>query len=67
MMKNYSGSAHNVAVEGGDIGASSSAASHDTKDMSMAPSFTQEHFDKLLILIQSSSVNHGSIPATSNQ
>ncbi|MCI47519.1 hypothetical protein A2U01_0068761, partial [Trifolium medium] len=67
MMKNFPSSVHNIAAEGGDIGNNSSAAPHDTKGMSMAPSLTQEQYDKLLTLLQSSSVNHGSVPATSNQ
>ncbi|MCI92624.1 hypothetical protein A2U01_0113920, partial [Trifolium medium] len=33
----------------------------------MAPSLTQDQYNKLLHLIQSSSVTHGSTPATSNQ
>jgi hypothetical protein len=67
MMRNYSGSANHSSADGGDVSVNPSAASSDSKGMSMAPSLTQEQYDKLLTLIQSSSVNQSSIPATSNQ
>ncbi|GAU25648.1 hypothetical protein TSUD_265740 [Trifolium subterraneum] len=68
MMKSYTGSAHNAAVEGGDIG-NSSTASHNgnSSTASQAPSLTQDQYNQLLSLIQSTSVAQGSTIATSNQ
>ncbi|GAU50785.1 hypothetical protein TSUD_192210 [Trifolium subterraneum] len=76
MMKQYSGSAHHSAVEGGEL-VESSTAFNDTKG-AMIPSLTREQYDritsynveqydKLLHLLQSSSINHASMPAVSNQ
>jgi hypothetical protein len=67
MMRNNStsSSVHAASADGGDV--NNSAVSSDSKSMTTAPSFTQEQYDKLLTLLQSSSVNHGSIPASSNQ
>ncbi|KAK2375797.1 putative mitochondrial protein [Trifolium repens] len=67
MMCNYFGSAHNASADGGDVNVNPSASSNDSKGMNTAPSLTQEQYDKLLTLIQSSSISQGSIPATSNQ
>ncbi|MCI33815.1 hypothetical protein A2U01_0055033, partial [Trifolium medium] len=66
MMKNYQNSATSAAAEGGESIDEHSAPSIGDKSTSIAPSFTQEQFDKLLSLIQSSSVNHAS-GTTSNQ
>jgi hypothetical protein len=67
MMRNNSGSSsvHNASTDGGDV--NPSAVSSDSKSITTVPSFTQEQYDKLLTLLQSSSVNSGSIPASSNQ
>jgi hypothetical protein len=65
MMKNYSGSAHHSAVDGGER-AESSTASQNTTSAPLDPSLTQEQLDKLLQLIQPSSINHCHA-STSNQ
>ncbi|GAU32656.1 hypothetical protein TSUD_219060 [Trifolium subterraneum] len=66
MMKHRSGnssSTHNAALEGGDIGSSSTAS----QNLTLAPSFTQDQYNQLLNLLQSASVTQGSTSATSNQ
>jgi Zn-finger protein len=67
MLQKYPGYAHHSAAEGGDSSGNSSAASQDTRNVSTAPSITQEQYDKLMNLLQSSSVNSGSTSATSHQ
>jgi hypothetical protein len=63
---NTSGSAHHAASEGGDYDDdSASAASHETR--SQGPVITQDQFDKLMSLLQTSSINQGASSATSNQ
>jgi hypothetical protein len=66
MRKHYS-SSNNATAEGGDSAVDSSSASHDTKGISATPSFTQEQYDKLMTLIQSSSIAQCSVPMASNQ
>ncbi|KAK2415469.1 hypothetical protein QL285_037945 [Trifolium repens] len=52
MLKQYPSYAHNATTEGGDIGGNcSSAASHDSKGVSVAPTLTQDQYDRLLTLI----------------
>jgi hypothetical protein len=60
MRKHYS-SSNNATAEGGDSAVDSSSASHDTKGISATPSFTQEQYDKLMTLIQSSSIAHSNL------
>jgi hypothetical protein len=63
MMKNYQNSVNNVAAEGDDL----VPANSGSKGTATAPSLTQEQFEKLMSLLQSSYVNHASGSATSNQ
>jgi hypothetical protein len=60
-------SSNNVAAEGGDRVTDSSSAVHDSKGVSTTPSFTQEQYDKLVNLIQLSSIAQCSVPMASNQ
>jgi hypothetical protein len=60
-------SSNNVAAEGGDSVTDSSSAVHDSKGVSTTPSFTQEQYDKLMNLIQLSSIAQCSVPMASNQ
>jgi hypothetical protein len=59
---------NNASAEGGDNSSvDSSASSHDTRGLSATPSFTQEQYDKLINLIQSSTIAQCYVPMTSNQ
>jgi hypothetical protein len=60
-----SGSAHHAASEGSDYDDDSASASHESR--SQGPVITQDQFDKLMSLLQTSSINQGASSAASNQ